>query len=143
MKLEITLNLENYENIRFETNEYKSLTNCYAEIHDFLLFWTSYTDHAKKLLEHISKMTKSSNKPTQMMTALDLENIEIADRMAAKTSKIQEKIYNIASKSGQPYKCSKCGGFISWDLRPERVHPLHCDKLGQIIGDGDCPAYNQ
>lgn len=56
MKLEITLNLGNYENIRIETNDHKSTANCYAEIYAFLIPWTSYTDNAKKLLEHISKI---------------------------------------------------------------------------------------
>ena len=50
------------------------------------------------------------------------------------------KVYNFMGKNA-PYTCSKCGGLISWDLRPERVHPLHVDKEGHILGNGDCPAW--
>ncbi len=96
-------------------------------------FWARMTEYASK-----PALTSAFNLKSTHVSGVNLE--EQAKQAPAKS---EVKIFNIASKSGQPYKCSKCGGFISWDLRPERVHPLHCNKLGQIIGDGDCPAYNQ
>lgn len=50
------------------------------------------------------------------------------------------KVYNFMGKGG-PYTCKKCGGLISWDLRPERIPPLHVDKDGHMIGNGDCPEF--
>lgn len=50
------------------------------------------------------------------------------------------KVYNFMGKNG-PYICDKCKGLISWDLRPERTWPLHVDKEGHILGNGDCPEW--
>ena len=55
------------------------------------------------------------------------------------TPKIESgKVYKIANKP-----CNTCGGLISWDLRPERVFPLHVNEDGTIKGTGDCPEYDQ
>lgn len=90
----------------------------------------------------------TEKKSIKMMTALDLENIEIADEMAKNAAKKEaqstpfvQKIYNVVNKSGEFLRCNKCNGIISWDLRPERPYPLHCDEIGQIVGDGNCPEY--
>ncbi|KKK66429.1 hypothetical protein LCGC14_2964230, partial [marine sediment metagenome] len=37
--------------------------------------------------------------------------------------------------------CNICGGKISWDQRPERLTPLHVNKDGKQIGNGDCPEF--
>ncbi len=47
------------------------------------------------------------------------------------------KVYKISGTA-----CNICGGKISWDLRPERLTPLHVNKDGKQIGNGDCPDYN-
>ena len=46
------------------------------------------------------------------------------------------KVYNISGKA-----CNICGGKISWDQRPERSTPLHVNKDGKQIGNGDCPEF--
>lgn len=77
MKLEITLNLGNYENIKFETNEYKTLINCYAEMDGFLGDWINYTDNAKKLLKQILKITgpKTSSQNKSTLTPAETKSL--------------------------------------------------------------------
>ena len=48
-----------------------------------------------------------------------------------------ERTYKI---TGTP--CNKCGGLISWALKPDRNFPLHVDSNGKIEKNGrngDCP----
>lgn len=51
-----------------------------------------------------------------------------------------ERVYNFMGKTG-PYICKECKGLISWDLRPDRIYPLHVDQEGHIKGTGDCPNF--
>ena len=62
-------------------------------------------------------------------------------KLPKSTKKIDTgEVYNFMGKE-KPYTCNKCGGLISWDLRPERIPPLHVDKNGHMIGVGDCPEW--
>lgn len=53
------------------------------------------------------------------------------------------RIYSFVKKDGTPNICNKCGGLFSWDLRPERIPPLHVNADGKIKGTGDCPNYQK
>ena len=103
-------------------------------------YLTNMTNRQHAILKLLHKINDDANpkKPTTIMTAFDLENIQIADEMAKKAAKTTAKIYNVVDKDGNYIICTYCGGIISWDLRPERNLPLHCDKIGQIVGDGSC-----
>ncbi len=40
-----------------------------------------------------------------------------------------------------PKPCNYCGQFISWDKRINNKFPVHVDSSGIIIGDGNCPKF--
>jgi len=54
------------------------------------------------------------------------------------TGKIEAGAHRISTTT-----CTTCGGFISWDMRPERNLPLHVDENGHIKGTGDCPEWEE
>lgn len=56
MKMTIKLNIGNYQSLDMETNEYKSMKDCYDEILKFLRHWSEYTDTATLLVAHIEKI---------------------------------------------------------------------------------------
>lgn len=82
-----------------------------------------------------SRTTSYASDPI-LKTAHDLEKQEIK-----KAAEPKVKIYKVVNKDGKNLICKYCGGIISWDLKPERNLPLHCNELGQIVGDGDCHGY--
>lgn len=51
MKLEMTLNLGNYQNIKIETNEFKDIIDCYRELVFLLRGWRAYNDNAENLFQ--------------------------------------------------------------------------------------------
>ena len=56
MKLTLKLNLDNFENEDFVTNEYETLEPCYREQIIFLKGWLDYTVYAQPLMDHIIKI---------------------------------------------------------------------------------------
>lgn len=60
MKLTIKLNIEEFQNIDFESNEYDNISNCYSEVSDFLGGWIDYAPKAVKLKEHINHIIMST-----------------------------------------------------------------------------------
>ncbi len=53
MKLTLKLNLENFQNQDFETNEYSTIEDCYREQIIFLKGWLGFTSYAQPLMDHI------------------------------------------------------------------------------------------
>ena len=53
MRLTLKLNLENFENQDFETNEYSNIEDCYREQIIFLKGWVEFTPYARPILDHI------------------------------------------------------------------------------------------
>jgi len=56
MKLTIKLNLDNFENQEFVSNEYDTLEPCYREQIIFLKGWVDYTPYAQPLIDNIFKI---------------------------------------------------------------------------------------
>ena len=102
-----------------------------------------------KLLEELANirfLMKSSNKKLEaLLEALQPHN-EYEERKEEpsvkkpKKSKSTKKLEAGAHRISTT-KCTTCGGFISWDMRPERNLPLHVDENGHIKGTGDCPEW--
>ena len=90
-----------------------------------------------------ARMTEYASKPA-LTSAFNLEHKglikKLTDLKEAENDALEAKvhIYNVVGKDGKLQICNRCGGIISWDLRPERYLPLHCNELGQIVGDGNC-----
>ncbi|MHA2008513.1 MAG: hypothetical protein ACXABO_14355 [Promethearchaeota archaeon] len=51
---------------------------------------------------------------------------------------MKRKRLKIASKT-----CWRCGQLISWEKKIHKSFPVHVDKEGFIIGDGDCPEFKK
>ena len=92
---------------------------------------------SEEKLQNIIDLLKSINKKLVGVTEKTLPK-QPKDTPKLDTS----RVYDYMSKKGTPYTCNICGGFISWELRPERVIPLHVDKEGHIVGAGDCPNFD-
>lgn len=56
MKLTIKLNIEEFQNLDCETNDYDTINQCYPEILDFLEGWVDYAPKAVRLRNHIVKI---------------------------------------------------------------------------------------
>ncbi len=84
-------------------------------------------------LERIKQTEKTpSGSPVEQ-----LEDNKPLPKLARDTPKIDTSVvYKISGKA-----CNVCGGKISWDLRPDRPTPLHVNKEGKQIGNGDCPEF--
>ena len=51
MKLEMTINLGNYQNVKITTNELKDIIECYRELVFLLLGWRGFNDNAENLYQ--------------------------------------------------------------------------------------------
>lgn len=85
-----------------------------------------------------------SNQIPKILNAEEQDGLFMTEEVVVPAPKKVDmgRTYTYMSKKGTPYTCNKCKGFISWELRPERSYPLHVDKEGQIINDGNCPDYS-
>ncbi len=104
------------------------------EIRDLLIDFRQVLG-AKQIVNILAKEEHDAN---------DIEPKVVSPELAqAQVEKIvnMARIYTYMSKKGNPYTCKNCGGFISWELRPERSYPLHVNQEGKIVNDGNCPEY--
>lgn len=138
-KIELLLNLENFQNITFIANEGKDRLSAYEELLAYVEDWVGYTPYALKLANHIRKILQLD--PYEVV----YEGLEIVQEVEIeKQPKATKKVpangkYKVANT-----KCNKCDGYISWDgyNKDNPTPPIHVDKDGAIIGNGDCPEYD-
>lgn len=56
MKIKFTLNIGNYQNIGFETNDCETIIECYEEVLTFLSHWRSITDNGEKAYNRMNQI---------------------------------------------------------------------------------------
>ena len=91
--------------------------------------------------EHSNEMTDTDEKPLEVNDLFKGDEAKNVSKPLPKEIDYA-RIYNYMRKDGKtPNTCNKCSGFISWDLRPERIYPLHVNQEGKIVDDGNCPEF--
>ena len=130
----ITVNLGNYESERMSC----SLTLPLEDVFE-VQFDQMFKQIKMKVLEKGGKFGEPMIKAEPLMTE-EIERKEPVKKPNAPKIEMG-KVYNYKKKDGTPTTCSRCGGLISWDDRPERIYPMHVDDKGHIVGDGDCPMF--
>lgn len=78
MKLVLKLNLDNFENQEFHSNEYDTLEPCYREQIIFLKGWLDYTPYAQPLMDHIIKILGEGEK-----SGIPVQADKIPDRVGS------------------------------------------------------------
>ncbi|HEC40837.1 hypothetical protein LCGC14_0938110 [marine sediment metagenome] len=143
MRLKLLLNIENFQNHTIYTAEHSDIKDCYREQVIFLQDWVAYTPFAGKLLTHILKILgeipiEGGQLKAEEDATPEFKYVETENEPVKKTSGLDfERTYKMGKDP-----CNKCGGQISWALRPGRSYPLHVDLNGKIEDNGrngDCP----
>ena len=138
-KIELLVNLENYQNITFVANEGKSRLDAYEELLPYVEDWIGYSPHPLKLANHIRKILGLDPHEVEYQELEVTEEVEIK-KQPKSTKKIPANgKYKVANTI-----CNICEGHISWDgfVKDTGMHPIHVDKDGNLMGNGDCPEYD-
>ena len=136
MKITLKLNIGNYQSIDIESDELPTKTNCYEQICRVLKDWESITDNATILIGVFESNMPDLEYPIEKLEVTE-EVVKNLPKLPKSTPKIDAGTHRISKTT-----CNQCGGFISWDMRPERKTPLHVDENGHIKGTGDCPEWD-
>ena len=146
MKVKLLLNLENYQNITFVSNEGMDRLASYEELLPCVEDWIGYSPHALKLANHIRKIL-----------GLDPHEVEYEEPKEIQFKKevlLVDTTINIEHE-GRFYKkfitCKyKCGGLTSWASDWQKgdqklhIHPTDYEVLGfateDVNGNFKCPT---
>ena len=96
MKLTIKLNIEEFQNLDCETNEYEEVIDCYTEILDFLDGWIDYTPKAVRLRNHIRKLLagKTGEKSAPVSESGEIPvNTNVRDSSKADSTPLPQTVY--------------------------------------------------
>ena len=141
MKVKLLVNLENFQNIEFVSIESINRLDPYEEILPYVEDWIGYngSPHPLKLANHIRKILGLDPHEVEYEGLTVVEEVEIK-KQPKSTKKIPANgKYKVANTI-----CNICEGHISWDgfVKDTGMHPIHVDKDGNIMGNGDCPEYD-
>ena len=147
MKIELLLNLENFQNIKFPSNGDGSRTDQYEEILPYVEDWIGYSQYALKLANHIRKILGLDPYEVENDGLRVVNEVEIKkDKKWTEGTKMIDtaRTYNYKFADGKARTCNKCQGFLSFDDYHRETHPYgtHVDKDGHIIGDGGCSEWD-
>lgn len=137
-KIELLVNLENFQNITFFANEGKDRLEVYEELLVYVEDWIGYSPFALKLANHIRKILQLD--PYEVVNSLEVVEEVVIKKQPKSTKKVPANgKYKVATK-----RCDKCQGYISWDGydNSNPSPPIHVTMDGRIIGNGDCPMFD-
>ena len=139
MKIELLVNLENFQNITFVSNDGKDRLEAYEELLVCIEDWVKFTPHALKLVNHIRKILHLDPYEVEYGGLEVVQEVEIKKQPKATKKVPANGKYKVANTI-----CNICEGHISWDgfVKDTGMHPIHVDKEGNIMGNGDCPDYD-
>ena len=139
MKIKLLINLENYQNITFVSNNGKSRLDAYEMLLICVEDWVGYSPHALKIVNHIRKILSLDPYEVVYEDLEVVQEVEIKKQPKSTKKIIANGKYKVASTT-----CNKCGGYISWDGydKSNPSPPIHVDQNGNIEGNGNCPEYD-
>ena len=159
MKLTIKLNIEESQNIDFETNEYKLRVFCYQEILEFLEDWVDYCDSAVKLRNHIKKIfdimqgdkviesETSVSRPAEIQASSGTRDVPTTDSgpstTATQTKVVQTQNF-VDVRECKDYS-EKSYKLIGYDNREVYIAKQHVISINPIEGGGTrvmVPSYS-
>ena len=143
MKINLKLNIGNFQNIDIESN-FENKMDCYKQIHDVLIDWVDITSNAVKLRDHLALILRPYLESLDPDLEYPIEKLEVTEEVVKpkKLPKSKKKLDAVKHKvAGKP--CRTCGGFISWDGydKSDPTPPLHVNQEGIIMNDGNCPEW--
>ena len=138
-KIELLVNLENYQNITFHANEGMDRLEAYEELLAYVEDWIGYSQYALKLANHIRKILGVDPYEVEYQEFEVVNEVEIKKQPKSTKKMEPNGLYNVAKT-----KCNKCNGYISWDgyNKDNPSPPIHVTMDGRIIGNGDCPMFD-
>ena len=146
MKVELLVNLGNFQNVKIISNDDKGRLDAYEELLPYVEDWISFTEFALPLVNHIRKIL-----------SLDPHEVEYEESKEIQFTKevlLVDTTINIEHE-GRFYKkfitCKyKCGGLTSWASDYKKgdqklhIHPTDYEVLGfateDVNGNFKCPT---
>ena len=147
MKVELLVNLGNFQNIKIISNDDKGRLDGYEEILPYVEDWISFTEFALPLVNHIRKILSLDPYEVENEGLVVTQEVEIkkkVKKLPKGTKKIDtSKVYNYRYTDGRERRCNKCQELLSFDDFNRETHPYgtHVDKDGHIVGDGECTLW--
>lgn len=148
MKIELLVNIDNFQNIKFISNDDKSRLDGYEEVLPYVEDWIGYAPFALKLTNHLRKILNLDPYEVENEGLVVVQEVEIkkkVKKLPKGTKKIDtSKVYSYKYADGNKRRCNKCQELLSFDDYDKETHPYgtHVDKEGHIIGDGDCSEFD-
>ena len=147
MKIELLLNLENFQNITFISNDDKDRLDAYEELLPCVEDWVGYTPYALTLVNRLRKILSLDPYEVENEGLVVTQEVEIkkkVKKLPKGTKKIDtSKVYSYKYADGSKRRCNKCQELLSFDDYNKEIHPYgtHVDQNGHIIGDGECTLW--
>ena len=134
MKLTLKLNLENFENQDFETNEYDKIEDCYREQITFLKGWLEFTPYARPILDHILRILggEKSVESTRIRSFVDKDPSADSNPSFINTSSLAQREAQL-EKTTVVETPIKSGGTINWVLDDKGVKYKQCKFCENLV----------